>query len=115
MLRRLAHKLIRRPYRVRHAKAMRQGWLYAAVRLPPGINEVAASARTPAPAPETWVTHALDLDIGEVADGYHLIARGISLSATDLLFEYAFAPEPAEHVLRRRYLTPQLELRGGMG
>ena len=96
MLRRLAHKLIRRPYRVQYARAMRQGWPYAAVRLPLGISEVAASAGTPAPAPGTWVTHALDLDIGEVADGYHLIARSISLSATDLLFEYAFVPEPAE-------------------
>ena len=73
---------------------MPQGWPYAAGRLLPGINEVPASARAPAPAPETWVTHPLDLDIGEVADGYHLIARSISLSAKDLLFEFAFAPEP---------------------
>ena len=74
---------------------MPQGWPHAAGRLPPGINEAAASARAPAPAPQTWVTHPLDLDIGEVADGYHLIARSISLSAKDLLFEFAFAPEPA--------------------
>jgi len=53
----------------------------AAVRLPPGISEAAANARTPAPAPETWVTHPLDLDVGEVADGYHLIARSIALAA----------------------------------
>jgi hypothetical protein len=39
--------------------------------------------------------HPLDLDVGEVADGYHLIARSISLSAEHLLFEFAFAPEPA--------------------
>ena len=68
----------------------------AAVRLPPGISEAAASARTPAPAPEAWVTHPLGLDIGEVADGFHLIARSISLSAKYLLFEFAFAPERAE-------------------
>jgi hypothetical protein len=73
---------------------MPQGWPNAAVRLPPGINEVAARPRIPAPAPETWVTHPLDLDVGEVADGYHLIARSISLSAEHLLFEFAFAPEP---------------------
>jgi hypothetical protein len=54
---------------------MPPGWPYAVVRLPPGINEVAASARTP--VPETWVAHPLDLDIGEVADGYHLIVRGL--------------------------------------
>ena len=52
----------------------------------------AASARTPAPTPETWVTHPLDLDIGEVADGYRLIARSISLSAKHLLCEFAFSP-----------------------
>ena len=75
---------------------MPQGWPYATADLPPGINEVAASARTPAPTPETSVTHPLDLDIGEVADGYHLIARSISLSAKHLLFEFAFAPERTE-------------------
>jgi hypothetical protein len=94
-LRPLAHKLTWRPVRVRRSGSMPQGWPYAAGRLPPGINEAAASARAPAPAPQTWVTHPLDLDIGEVADGYHLIARSISLSAKDLLFEFAFAPEPA--------------------
>ena len=75
---------------------MPQGWPYAIAGLLPGINEVAASARPPAPAPEAWVTHSLDLDIGEVADGYHLIARSISLSAKHLLFEFAFVPERAE-------------------
>src|SRR5262249_43962013 len=67
-------------------------------------------AWTAAPEPRGWVAYPLDLDIGEVADGYHLIARGISLSAKDLLFEFAFAPEPAqgggglaEHVLHRRH------------
>jgi hypothetical protein len=93
VLRWLAHKLIWRPDRVRRLRAMPQGWPYATVRLPPGISEVAAIARTPVPAPETWVTHPLDLDIGEVADGYHLIARSISLSAKHLLFEFAFVPE----------------------
>jgi hypothetical protein len=94
VLRRLAHKLIQPSVRVRRARATSQDWPYAG--LLPGINEVAASARPPAPAPEAWVAHALDLDIGEVTDGYHLIARSISLSARHLLFEGAFAPEPAE-------------------
>ena len=75
---------------------MPRGWPPAAAGLPSGISEVAGSARTRVPAPETWVTHPFDLDIGEVADGYHLIARSISLSAKHLLFEFAFAPEPAK-------------------
>jgi hypothetical protein len=33
---------------------------------------------------------------GEVADGYHLIVRSISLSAEHLLFEFAFVPERTE-------------------
>ena len=97
VLRRLAHKLIRRPYRARQARAKPRGWPYATADLRrPGINEVAASARTPAPTPETWVTHPLDLGIGEVADGYHLIVRSISLSAKHLLFEFAFVPGRTE-------------------
>jgi hypothetical protein len=94
VLRWLAHKLIRRPYRVRQARAVPHGSSWAGVPLPPGISEVAAGVRIPAAAPETWVAHPLDLDIGEVADGYHLIARSISLSAKHLLFEFAFVPEP---------------------
>jgi hypothetical protein len=57
---------------------------------------VTGGPRIPAPAPETWVTHPLGLDVGEIADGYHLIARSICLSAKYLLFEFAFAPERAE-------------------
>lgn len=57
---------------------------------------MAVSDRTWAPAPETWAAHPIDLDIGEVAAGYHLIVRSISLSAKHLLFEFAFAPERAE-------------------
>ena len=94
VLRRLAHELVWRPYRVRQARAMPRGWPYATADAPPGIHEVAASARTPAPTPE--VAYPLDLDIGEVADGYHLIARTITLYPKDLLFEFAFVPERAE-------------------
>jgi hypothetical protein len=72
----------------------------AAVRLPagtpPGINVAAGFDRIPAQAPETWVTHPLDLDIGEIADGYHLIARSIALSPKYLLFEFTFAPGRGE-------------------
>jgi hypothetical protein len=96
VLRRLAHKLTWRAGRGRQARPMPQGWPYAIAGLLPGINEVEAGARPPAPTPETWVTNPLDLDIGEVADGYHLIARSISLSAEQLLFEFAFVPERSE-------------------
>jgi len=98
VLRRLAHKLNWRLYRVRRARLIPQGWpdVGVGVGVQPGITEVAASGRPAALTPETWVTHPLDLDVGEVADGYHLIARGISLSAKYLLFEFAFAPERAE-------------------
>jgi hypothetical protein len=96
VLHRLAHQLIWRSYRGRQPGAMPRGWPHAAADLLPGFNEVAAGARTPAPTPEPWVAHPLDLDIGEVADGYHLIARSITLYPKDLLFEFAFAPEPTE-------------------
>jgi hypothetical protein len=75
---------------------MPRGWPYDTADIPPGISEAPLGARIPGPAPETWVTHPLDLDVGEVADGYHLIARSICLSAKHLLFEFAFAPELAE-------------------
>jgi hypothetical protein len=96
VLHRLAHKLTWWPGRVRQAGPTPQGWPHAVTGLLPGINEVEAGARLPAPAPEAWVAHPLDLDIGEVADGYHLIAQSISLSAEHLLFEFAFVPERAE-------------------
>lgn len=80
-MRRLAHKLIWRLYRVRRARAVPLGLSYATADMLPGINEVGSGIHTHAPSPETWVTHSLDLDIGEVADGYHLIAQSISLSA----------------------------------
>ena len=97
---------------------MPRGWPYATADPPPGINEVAASARTPAPTPE--VEYPLDLDIGEVADGYHLIARSISLTPCacprhsrwpagsrrvrprhhgHVLFDFAFVPEVPEERL----------------
>jgi hypothetical protein len=66
--RRLARTLIWRPNSIRQARVKR----------------------------ETWVTHPIDLDIGEVADGYHLIAQSISLSMRHLLFEFAFVPELEE-------------------
>ena len=95
MLRRLAQAAW--PHRIQHAQTAPADRPDAAVVRSPGINEVAASARTQDPAPPlAWVTHPLDLDIGEVADGYHLIARSISLSAKHLRFEFAFAPERTE-------------------
>jgi hypothetical protein len=42
------------------------------------------------------VTYPLDLDIGEVADGYHLIIRRVYLMAEMLVVDWAFVPELAE-------------------
>jgi hypothetical protein len=57
---------------------------------------VAASVPAAVPEPSDSVTYPLDLDIGEVADGYHLIARGVSLRRENLIFEWAVVPEPTE-------------------
>ena len=94
VLRRIAHKLTWQPYRVRRAKVRPHGWPNAPADLQPGISERGELFRVTVPEP--LVAWSLDLDIGEVADGYHLIVRSISLSAKHLLFEAAFAPEPAE-------------------
>jgi hypothetical protein len=75
---------------------MPRGRPFATADLQPGISEVAVSTRIPAPAPETWVRYPLELDIGEVVLGHHLIVRSISLSATYLHVECAFLPELAE-------------------
>ena len=42
------------------------------------------------------VTYSLDLDIREVADGYRLFVRGISLRGENLLLDCVFVPEGAE-------------------
>jgi hypothetical protein len=60
--------------------------------LPAGMSLGALSVRPASPAPPE-VRHSFDLDIGEVALGYHLIARSVSLTDESLFFEYAFAPE----------------------
>jgi hypothetical protein len=93
VLRRLSRPLNWLPHR---GRPVAQGWPNASADPLPGINVVAAGTRPPAPKPHAWVTHPINLDIGEIADGYHLIARSISLSAEDLLFEFAFAPERTE-------------------
>src|SRR6266567_930032 len=89
-----AQNLPWRPHQVRHARSRPHGWPNAPADLRPGISEGGESFR--ATVPEPLVTWSLDLDIGEVAAGYHLIARSVSLFAKDLLFEYAFAPELTE-------------------
>jgi hypothetical protein len=96
VLRRFAQMSIWRPYRVRHARAIPPGWPNATAGLRPGINEVAASVRIAAPKRSNRVMYSLDLDIGEVALGHHLIVRSISLTDENLLFDYAFVPELTE-------------------
>jgi hypothetical protein len=71
-----------------------------------GIGLSKASPRIPVPEPIDWVVrYPLDLDVGEVALGYHLIAKGVSLSDEDLLFEYAFAPELSEEAHEEVWLN----------
>jgi len=60
--------------------------------LPPEMRHRAEIARAEALKPPE-VTYSLDLDIGEVADGHHLIVRSIALKGNSLLFEHAFVPE----------------------
>jgi hypothetical protein len=90
-----------RPYRVGHTRAEFPG-LQAG--LEPGINELdptdpragAAGVWRRGPGPSELVTYSFDLDIGEVALGHRLFARGISLTDDNLILEWAFVPEVAE-------------------
>jgi hypothetical protein len=67
--------------------------------MPPEMRRRVESVRAEALKPPE-VTYPLDLDIGEVADGYHLIVRSIALKGESLLFEHAFVPEvPDERML----------------
>ena len=96
VLRRLTQKLTWRPYRFRRARAMPDDRPYATGGQRPGISVGAARVRTATPEPSSSVTYSLGLDIGEVADGYHLIVRGVSLTGENLLVDCAFAPELTE-------------------
>ncbi len=51
------------------------------------------------------ITYPLDLDVGEVARGYHLIAKSISLSADVVYLAYAFQPELADEALPDVFLN----------
>jgi hypothetical protein len=41
-------------------------------------------------------TYPLDLDIGELADGHHLVVRSVSLTGNSLIVDWVLIPEPAE-------------------
>jgi hypothetical protein len=103
VLRRLAHKLTWQPYRVRQARVKPHGWPNAPAGRQPGISEGGEIFRVTLPEP--LVAWSLDLDVGEVALGYHLIARSVALFAKDLLFEYAFTPELTEEAHREAWLN----------
>jgi hypothetical protein len=51
-------------------------------------------------------TYSLGLDIGEVADGHHLVVRSISLTGENLLFEFAYVPDVPDE--RRGELWPNM-------
>ena len=59
----------------------------------PGITEAPAGIRVAVPERPSPVTYPLGLDIGEVADGQHLVVRSIALAGQGLLLDFAFAPE----------------------
>jgi hypothetical protein len=86
---RIAQNLPWRPHQVRHLRS--------------GISEGGEIFRVTLPEP--LVTWSFNLDVGEVADGYHLITRSVSLYAKDLLFEYAFSPELTEEAHRKVWLN----------
>jgi hypothetical protein len=72
------------------------GRSYRGRRARAGSDEGWAEAWAAAAALPSRVTHPLDLDIGEVALGHHLIVQGITLAGTSLILEWAFVPEVAE-------------------
>lgn len=97
----------------RPASTLARGLPDAGASLPQGISEVPLGAG--------WgeaiiaaedrkrvnpVTYPIDLDVGDVADGYHLIVRSISLTDNALLFDFAFLPEVPEE--RRGELWPNM-------
>ena len=104
-LRRFARKSIWQSLCVRRARATSPGWPDAAVGERLGIWEAPATAPAAPPVPPASVTYQLDLDIGEVADGYHLIASSVSLWPDDLLFEYAFSPGLTDEARGRVWLN----------
>jgi hypothetical protein len=79
------------------------GWASPVSELPMGVSLSTASPRIPPPKPE--VMYPLDLDVGEVALGYRLIARSVSLTDEDLYFEFAFAPERTEEARKEVWLN----------
>jgi hypothetical protein len=73
--------------------------------LPHGTSRGPASRRSSDAESPGSVRFSLDLDIGEVALGYHLIVRSISLTDENLLFEYTFLPERTEEAREEVWLN----------
>jgi hypothetical protein len=74
------------------------GWAMPFSDLPPEMRRRAEIRRAEALKPPEAV-YPVDLDIGEVADGHHLIVRSIALKGESLLFEHAFVPEVPEEAI----------------
>jgi hypothetical protein len=74
------------------------GWAMPLADLPPEVRRRAEIDRAGALKPPE-VMYSLDLDVGEVADGHHLIVRSIALKGQNLLFEHAFVPEVPEEAI----------------
>lgn len=87
------------------AREILHGWQNDTPDPGPGIGAGPASRWSSVQEPQGSVTYPLDLDIGEVAPGYHLIARSVSLTKEDLLFEYAFFPALGEEAYKEVWLN----------
>jgi hypothetical protein len=70
-----------------------------------GISLGPATRQASHPEPPSSVRFSLDLDVGEVALGHHLIVRAVSLTAKDLSFEYAFRPALTEEAHKEVWLN----------
>jgi hypothetical protein len=96
VLSRFAQNSIWRPYRVQGINTVGpRRWL----------NPRTANRRTSDLSPPSSVRYSFNLDIGEVALGYHLIARSVTLTDENLFFEYAFHPMLTEEAHKELWLN----------
>jgi hypothetical protein len=78
-------------------------WPFGDANPPPGVNEVGPRDWMAELKPPEPVTYPLDLDLGEMADGYHLIVTSIALTDEALLFDFKFEPEVPDEERAKLY------------
>ena len=86
------------PWRRERPRPSTHDWAAPTGDLSTGItgSPLEGPSLRPAAPQRAEARYSLDRDIGEVALGYHLIARSVSLTDENLFFEYAFVPELTE-------------------